>query len=244
MTAVDKFLEAIAEQGKIGKKPCKKACSSSLARGLYGRIVRTRAEKPTVLAEEPERLAVMVMGPGSLRCMVGLSGYEMVVAVGHTREYIEAKLAAGYKYHLVAFRKPEGELKLATWNNVIALAIRLYPAAKERLLSARGALKAHSFADFEAASGFSLAAVDLLGASHERFMTLERFLKADVEHEALPGLAARRFLYHILRLSELYSGDGYTRTHEGKRGVREYIVANRTLDKLPDCRSLELSVKP
>merc|ERR1712194_455074 len=36
----------------------------------------------------------------------------------------------------------------------------------------------------------------------------------------------RAFLYHALNLNNLYSGDGYTYTHDGKRGISEYLAAN------------------
>jgi hypothetical protein len=68
-------------------------------------------------------------------------------------------------------------------------------------------------------------------------MTLERLLKSDGS-----PLSVRRFLYHITRLTELYSGDGYTWTHDGRRGVREYIMANRAISKLKGSQVFELKV--
>jgi len=232
MTSSDRFIEAI-KRGQ--SKP-----SANTARGCYGRIVRTLSETPLALAEEADRRVVMLMGPGALRSIVGLTGYEMIVQIGHTREYIAIKLAQGYKYHLVVFDRPKGKMRLATWKNTLDIVSGLYPQVAHLLKAASAKLKSTSFAEFEAQAGFSLAAVDHLGPQDERFITAERLL-AGVGGDN-PALAVRRFLYHVTRLTELYAGDGYTRTHDGKRGVMEYIMANRAIDKLKGHRTLELKV--
>ena len=53
----------------------------------------------------------------------------------------------------------------------------------------------------------------------------------------------RRFLYHTLRLSELYTGDGFTRTFDNRRGVAEYIMLNRRLNELKDSRIYALDIR-
>jgi hypothetical protein len=232
MTSTDKFLKALAAQ--------RASPSPSAARGCYGRIVRTRAERPWILAEETERRAVMVMGPGALCSLIGKSGYEMVVQVGHTEEYIATKLAQGYKYHVVVFKRPPDQMQLATWKNTLALAATLYPQAAPLFKASSRALKATPYAAFEKAAGFPLSDADANGPTDPRYMTLERLLATAAGDDI--ALKVRRFLFHALRLSELYTGDGYTRTHQGERGVREYIMANRALSDLPESRSLKLEV--
>ena len=232
MRNTEKFLKALAGS--------RASPAPSLARGCYGRIVRTRADRPWILAEEPERRAVMVMGPGALGSLIGKSGYEMVVQVGHTEEYIAAKLAKGYKYHVVVFTRPPDQMQLATWTNTLALAATLYPQAAPLFKASARALKTTPYAAFEKAAGFPLSEADANGPADPRYMTLERLLASGSGSDV--ALQVRRFLFHALRLSELYSGDGYARTHKGERGVREYIMANRTLSDLPDSRSLELEV--
>ncbi|MBS1992972.1 MAG: hypothetical protein JSS83_20785 [Cyanobacteria bacterium SZAS LIN-3] len=229
MHSSDRFINAI-KSGQ--RKP-----TAHTARGCYGRIVRTLFDKPRTLAEEPDRRVVMLMGPSALRTIVGHSAYEMLVQIGHTREYIAVKLAQGYKYHLVVFHRPDSEMRLATWKNTLDLVGTLYPQLAHLLKAARRELKTTSFAEFEAQAGFSLAEVDHNGPGDERYMTAERLLASDGS-----ALSVRRFLYHVTRLTELYTGDGYTCTHDGKRGVREYIMANRAISDLQESRTLELEV--
>ncbi len=208
MTSTYSFVTALR------RKPDK--ALPSIGKGSYGRLARTLIPEPQFLEDEVDRLVVMVMGPGALRSLVGKSHYEMVVEIGHTQEYIALKLAQGYKYHLVVFDRPDGELRLATWRNTLARVAGEYPQAARMLKATSRELKATSFAQFEQQAGFSLAEVDQLGSTDERFMNLDRLLKSDGS-----ALSVRRFLYHVIRLSELYSGDGYTWTHDGRRGVRE-----------------------
>jgi len=229
MTSTDSFVRALK------RKPDK--VLPSTARGCYGRLVRTLLPTPLLLAEETGRRVVMVMGPAALRSLAGKSPYEMVVQVGHTQEYIALKLSQGYKYHLVIFNRPDGELRLATWRNTLAIVASEYPQAAGMLTAASRELKATSFAQFEKQAGFSLAEVDQNGSSDERYMTLDRLLKSDGS-----TLSVRRFLYHVTRLTELYSGDGYTWTHDGRRGVREYVLANRAISELKGSRVLELEI--
>jgi hypothetical protein len=128
-------------------------------------------------------------------------------------------------------------MRLATWNNTLALVASSYPQAATMLTAARRTLKTTTFAQFEEQAGFSMAAVDRLGVSDERFITLERLLKSDGS-----ALNVRRFLYHVTRLSELFSGDGYTYTPDGQRGLRENIMANRPISELKGSRMLELEI--
>jgi hypothetical protein len=229
MISTESLVEALE------RKPGK--LSTRAARGCYGRLVRTLLPEPELLAEEADRRVVMAMGPGALASLVGKSPYDMLVQIGHTQEYIAHKLSRGYKFHLAVFNRPNENLRLATWNNTLAQVALAYPLAAGMIKAASPKLKATSFAQFEKQAGFSLALVDQQGSDDERFMSLERLLKSDGS-----ALSVRRFLYHVTRLTELYSGDGYTWTHYGRRGVREYIMANRAIKQLAGNRLVELKV--
>jgi hypothetical protein len=229
MVSTESFVEALKRKsGKV---------SASTAKGCYGRLVRSKLSTPVHLAEEADRRVVMVMGPGALRSLTGKDPYDMLVQIGHTQEYIAHKLSQGYRFHLALFNRPSEDLRLATWRNTLAIIAQAYPGSEAMIKAASRELKSRSFADFEQQAGFSLAEVDRLGAKDKRFMTLERLLKSDGS-----PLSVRRFLYHITRLTELYSGDGYTWTHDGRRGVREYIMANRAISKLKGSQVFELKV--
>lgn len=228
MTPSELLIQAIQRQSRAPAR---------IAQGCYGRLTRTLQPTPQFLADEQDRRVVMVMGPSSLAAMLGKSPYDMIVEVGHTPAYIACKIAQGYSFHLVVFQKPEGAFKLATWKNCVEIIARAYPEASVMIKAAAKELKTTDFALFEKQAGFSFAAVDQAGTGDERFMTLERLLAGDGS-----ALAVRRFLYHVTRLTELYTGDGYTLTHDGKRGVREYIMENHRIDELKGVTSLALDV--
>ena len=222
-------------------------------RGRYGRIIRLHPSMNVpALTEEVDRRVVMVMGPSGLKSIADKPALTMLSSIGYTNAYVERKLAEGFTFHLLTFPKPSSpkkggkqasnskkssggkqptgthrELAIATWKNTLAAISAAYPEIAHLVKIHAKELKRTSFGSFEEQAGFSFAAVDKLGASDPRFMNLSRLLQS-------PGSACdlRRFLYHVTRLSELYNGDGRTRTEEGKPGVREYIMANRPLTEL------------
>ncbi len=215
------------------KKPPAKVPIARTFRGRYGRIIRQRhpSNSTPALAEEADRRVVMVMGPSGLNAIANKPALAMLSSIGYTQAYVERKLAEGFTFHLLTFAKPPernyGRLTVATWKNTLAAISAAYPEIAHLLRLHAKALKSTAFVTFEEQAGFSFAAVDKLGASDERFMNLSRLLES-------PGTACdlRRFLYHVTRLSELYNGDGRTRTEAGLPGVREYIMTNRPLTDL------------
>lgn len=224
--------------------------------GRYGRIIRTRLPLQSdsgsrsvdintlALAEELDRRVVMVMGPAGVKDIVravsssdikpGIesgqsgepSGLAALATIGYTPAYVQRKLAEGFQFFLFTFDRPDRAMKLATWKNTLAAIADAYPEIAHLIARHGRELKKTSFAAIEERVGFSLAAIDKLGPDDARYMTLARLT-------ASPGSASdlRRFLYHVTRLTELYSGDGYTviETASGQslRGVREYVIANR-----------------
>lgn len=226
MTQTKKFADALRNGSR-----------NASARGCYGRIVRSKDGQPQSLTEDTDRRVVMVMGPLGLRTLLGKSGFEMVCQIGYTGDYIERKLEEGFKFHLALFARPDGELKVATWKNTLAVVAEAYPEVADIVLAQAWALKKTSFEEFESQAGFSFADVDALGSDDERFMTVQRLLASDRS-----PLAVRRFLYHSTRLSELYTGTGSTKTRDGDHGVREYIMRNRSVSQLGEFALLELQI--
>ncbi len=179
----------------------------------------------------------MVMGPSGLKHILLRPGYEMLLNIGYTAGYIKTKLDKGFRFELLIFKLRREELKVASWKNVLAMACACYPDAADMFREHAKVLKKKSVAEFEALAGFNFAQVDNLGAEDPRYMTLERLLASDGS-----ALSVRRFLYHRLRLSELYTGDGFTKLEDGSRGIREYIITNRTVQELEDYGLFTLDV--
>jgi hypothetical protein len=210
----------------------------------YGRIIRTRlphAQLASVaLAEEVDRRVVMVMGPSGVKSVqiaartngdTEPSGLAALATIGYTAAYVQRKLAEGFSFFLFTFDRPEQIMKVATWRNTLAAVAAAYPEIAHLIARHGRALKNISFAAIEETVGFSFAAIDKLGPADPRYMTLARLLES-------PGSVSdlRRFLYHVTRLTELYSGDGYTAMEseggEYRRGIREYVIANRAATSL------------
>ncbi len=206
--------------------------------GCYGRIVRSRSRAPDTLSDDAARKLVMVTGPTGLRGFLGKSPYEMLLHIGYTLEYIVDRVESGCQFWVVIFDRPQGGVRVATWANCVDVAAATYPQVGTILKGAIGELRCKPFQQFQDEAGFSFAEVHTLGAEDPRFMTAERLLESDRS-----PLAVRRFLYHTLRLTELYSGDGTTRLHNHSRGIREYVMKNCTVDELPELSMARLDIK-
>lgn len=205
-------------------------------RNLYARLVRSRSKTPVVLAEERDRRVTMVMGPSGIERLLGKNGFDMLLELGHTAEYIEREVAAGTKFSLVVFRRQKG-MRSATWNGVLTSVGEHYPEVKHLVDAAASELKKTSFAEWQKRAGFSFAEVHAAGQKDPLFMTVARLLESKGD-----ALAVRRFLYHTVRLTELFSGDGYTHRHDGQRGVREYVLENKVLASLGERVIVDLDV--
>jgi hypothetical protein len=203
---------------------------------VYGRIVRTMQPAPERLAEEAERRVVPVMGPGGLQRLLGKTGYQSLITIGYTPEYIANLVARGMKYKLILFDRPD-EMRIATWTASVEFASQHYPELRTVLYRALTQLRASSLEEFERQKGFRFYDVERAGRNDPRFMTPERLLAS----EQTPA-DVRCFLFHTLHFTDLYAGDGYTKTISGERGVREYLMHNARLETLRNCRVIELPV--
>lgn len=226
MTNQEKFLRALA-RGRPSFRP----------RGVYGRIVRTELDEPSTLTEDDDRKVVMIMGPSGLQQLLGLSGFEALCKIGYSSDYIARNLSRGKKFKLVVFDRPPC-LRVATWSVALSAVAQHYPELAAVLLRALPELKRLSIEEFEAQAGFSFYEARLQGPAEGSFMNRERLLRSK-------GTAAdvRQFLFHTVHFSELFTGDGYTQTPEGLRGVREYIMPNVPIRSLRNSRIVDLHVE-
>lgn len=206
--------------------------------GLCGRIIRgKKPEDFLTLTDDPLRELVLLMGPDGLASLCGKSGYEMLVEIGYQPDYIVRKVRdEGCRFKLIVF--PEGgPAKLATWDNVIDVVADVYPDVARKLARHRETLKVTPFVAIATQAGFDFSAVDKAGPTDPRYMTHDRYRTA-------PGTLAnaRAFLYFTIHLRELFSGDGYTYTADGRRGLQEFIVPNLPIDRLGEHLLLDLTV--
>lgn len=205
--------------------------------GLCGRIIRgKKPEDFRTLADDPNRKIVMLVDPDGLQKMIGKTGYEMLVEIGYEPDYLRHKVEEGNSFKLVVF--PEGgAAKSATWDNTIDLVKEAYPDQAAKIEKYRQSLKSTPFDEIERQAGFKFLDVEKQGNGDYRFMTYERFKQCGGSL-----IDVRLFLYFSVHLRELYSGDGWTYTGNGQRGVREYIILNKPINELGENEIIDIKV--
>ena len=207
--------------------------------GLCGRIIRGVKDNDFLtLTDDPNRKLVMLMGPDGLESILGKNGYESLVAIGYESDYIRHKIEVeNNKFKLVVFSSGK-TANIATWDNVIDIVSSVYPSVAAKLYSQKDALKQISFSEIEKTAGFKFNEVDKNGTSDNRFMNLERFEQSNGNI-----IDVRAFLYFSVHLKELFSGDGFTYTFDGKKGLMEYIVPNMLISDLDDSKLISLDIQ-
>ena len=203
-------------------------------RGLCGRIIRGKtAADFEKLSDDPNRLVVMLTDSQGLGKMLGKTGYQMLITVGHHPDHIKKQLAAGKSYKIVVF--PEGSALLATWDNLLGITSKVYPDVAADCAKLGMALKSTKYADIEKAAGYKFADVDDPG--NARFMSHAAYLAGARNAETL-----RALMYHTLHIRELFAGDGFTYDEHGKRGVKEYFMLNEVIANIPGAVVADIQV--
>lgn len=205
--------------------------------GISGRIVRGTPNYFENLKFDSHSKLVFLMGPDGLEQLGNKSGYEMLLMIGYTPEYIEHFITQGSIVKLALF-PPGLDARVATWGNLLALAGEAYPEIHDDLLRHKEALELLAFESFEAAAGYRFGEVQKIGLTDERYMTYDRYLAS-----SRGLLETRSFLFFTLRLNELFSGDGYTYDFEGNRGVKEYVTLASKLNEFKDFLLLHIEAE-
>ena len=90
--------------------------------------------------------------------------------------------------------------------------------------------------ELERQLGYSFSAVERLGLSDPRYMSLERLERSNGTIQEV-----RQFLYSFAGFNELYYGDGNASpTAGGLRLLREYIMLNVPLERLGEYRLVDI----
>ena len=210
--------------------------------GLQGRFIRMAKGVPDSLTDDPDRRIVFLVDSQTLGNLVGLSGYQVCMAVGWDPDYTRGKVNAGYRFALAVF--PETGCKLGTWDHMLDAVVSMYPEIGQKLGAHRPALRGMtpaSLRQMEQRLGYTLLSVDQAPGAKKtdpRYMTIDRYRAAADTAEN-----ARAFLYFTVHLKEQYQGDGFTRTAQGQRGVEEYIMPARPMADLGEHVVLPIDVQ-
>ena len=211
------------------------------------------------------------MGGDGLRVFLTKPLIDAMRELGWQDAWIRAKLERGDTFKLGIF--PLSASERATWDGVARVVERSFPAAvASKVAPHLAALKSRSFEDIEGearrsggecscggsgsgsgsccdppflgtdgADYFAVKEASKGGASPDpRYMSEDRMAAA---RGTLPQV--RGFLYNCLGLNPLFDGEGWTKTEDGKRGIKEYLVKNVRVDSVGGAghRYLPMNVK-
>lgn len=206
-------------------------------RGICGRVTKGRTpEDFQRLSDVNWKRLSWVMGPDGLEQLCGKSVRYILASIGKDTQWMRNRLNAGYKFKLFLF--PEMEVVQATWDGVFRLIREIYPEAWPHVEPHTKALSQLSWTELQSNfSDFDIAEAYERGTEYHVFMTLERYLQSN---RSLGY--TRAFLFHEIGLSSLFHGDGFTRTEDGRIGVKEFMVANQLLTSLKESAVVDLHI--
>lgn len=209
---------------------------ASPVEGLVGRVLKGRQDADFLrLSHDRDRRVVYVMGPDGLASLLGLEAAEVLARIGYRPDYVAAKRAQGFRFELLVF-PARADVVPATWDHLPGLVEDAYPGLGPHVEAHLPVLTTTTFADLVAAAGdYPWHAVRDTGRDHPDFYGVSRYTGAHKE-----AWQTRAFLYCELRLTDLYAGDGYTRTPDGGRGLSEWATANHAVADLGESRRLAL----
>lgn len=206
--------------------------------GLCGRILHGRKPKDfETLTCNPNRLVIMLIGSDGLEYLLVKNGYESLIHIGYTKDYIKYKIDQGNKFKLVVF-KENNSILLATWDNVAKLCSKIYPNVSDKIYAVLDQLKTIPFQRIQMLADYDFEEIKRNGLHDPNFMNYELFRKSEGTL-----INVRAFLYHTLHFRMLFSGDGYTYDEDGNRGLREYIAPNKRLNELGEYRLIDIKIE-
>jgi hypothetical protein len=204
--------------------------------GLMARVLRGKSDKDfETLSEDRDRKIVFLMGSDGLESLVGATNDEILAKIGYTAAYVARLQREGYHFKLVVFKTGPDIGQLATWDHVVELVASTYPDIAAKVTAALPRLKRTTFSAIEKQAPTRFAVVDRAGRDHDDYVDEVRLQTSD---GAL--WQVRAFLYYRIRVTELYAGDGVTRTAARQKGLKEYVALNRPIRDLDGARLLDL----
>ena len=185
----------------------------------------------------PNRKNVLFVNAEAGAEMIGSgSTYGLLKAVGYDEPDIAKHAREGLKFKLLVCADDGSSLAvLGTWDNIIAMAGKVYPQIAGILSVHAAGLKTISYADIQRhGNGTQFSQVK---SNDPAYMSADKL--AALGHNASLR-DVRRFFYDSLALRALYRGDGHTYNDAGVRGVPEYIAPTCELSKFGNYELIDL----
>lgn len=234
-TAHAKCSEKVTTTAKAAKYFSKKnsACAPEFE-NVYGRILKGKSPSDFAsLTDNPERRVIFVMGPDGLAAIAGKPPREMLDAIGYPSDYVEQLIEKKTQFKLILFKNTTAQP--ATWKNVINAVAKAYPTISGKLEAQEQNFERDSFAAVQKLNETAFAEINKEGPEAPNFINLKR-----LEERKGTEWEVRAFLYNVIHLNELFSGDGFTRNENGSKGFKEYISDQIKIDDLKDLQIVDL----
>ena len=195
----------------------------------------------SVMDPMESRKFVFYVNGAELRHWVGVSTEALLDWVGIPKDVVAQKKEAGHRFRLLFVDAGEAML-WGTWDNVLRRIEIDYPQVAER---ARRHIP--SLRDAGVFGPELYQRIQALDPSRD-LSTVFASYGLDPKHEITGAYLKmedspfnfRAWLFAQLEFWDLYAGNGYTLSNEGKRGFREYIGPNYDLKKIESAIAVEL----
>ncbi|MDC0980290.1 hypothetical protein OAQ84_01000 [Bdellovibrionales bacterium] len=202
---------------------------------VFGRIIRGKSDADFItLSDDPNRKIVMVMDTEGLESISDSNNGSILEQVGYTRDYISELRSQGTIFKLMVFEKQE-DVIVADWSGLRKILSDIYSEDLVKIFDKfRQKLENLSFEEIEDQGTMEFKSVYNAGPSSPLYVNSEN-INSDSSLWQF-----RAFLYMELRLTELFAGNGFTKTEEAGQGLREYFVINRPINLFENSMLLEL----
>lgn len=186
---------------------------------IFARILRGNIDAHfQKLSTDAGRDIVMLMdAQGILETFGRSGGTPPLEKIGYTRDYIKELVASGTKFKLILIKGNSG-IRPATWKNLGSYLKQVYGSGhivNQLFAKHYSELQAKSFSELSEYYGPTINK-----ATNSKTLTAGSSL-----------WEFRSFLYNELRLTELYTGNGFTQTPDGQRGLAEYFIVNSEINE-------------
>ena len=105
---------------------------------------------------DPERKLVFLLGADGLRYLIGKPGYDLLVEMGYSAEFIRHQVKSGAHFKLIVFSSDDGEaVRISSWDQTIELVAQTYPSLREKLYQHLEELKRTPFEEIQRQAGFN-----------------------------------------------------------------------------------------
>lgn len=216
---------------------------------LSGRMTHGDSHDPEfgrgLLSSDRWKRLSWIFGSDALPGFLGKSAREICLQLGFGEKWLDDKIPKGKKFKLAIFPSLSVDAQPATWDGIRCLVERTYPEVWPKILRHLPQIRAMRIEEIEAQANYKDGldmlqtnlvarhggALDTEGESDsENYISLQRLLKREGTL-----VEVRQFLWDEVGVKGLYSGDGYTLSEDGKKGVREYLARNRRLEDIEGC---------